>query len=258
MPLGTVRPSPLVERVIERLRGEIEGGTWPVGAKLPSETTLADELGVGRSTVREALRALSSAGLVRARQGAGVFVTATRPAEEWPDRLRRAALADVYEVRMLVEAQAARLAAQRRTDEDRAALEAAVEARRKASHADDTAFVDADIALHAAVVTAAHNPVLTDLFAEFVPVLRGGLIELLKLTGLRERDTNHGDAAHAALVEAVCRGDEEDAARTLQEELAATLATLRAPDTRAQDPVALDPGAQDPGTHITDASPAAP
>lgn len=219
MPLGAVRPSPLVEQAAERLREQITDGHWPVGTKLPGETTLARELGVGRSTVREALRALTGAGLVQPRQGAGVFVIATQPAEDWPTRLRRAAVSDVYEVRMAVEVQAARLAAHRRTPEDIAVLEAALEGRRAASAGDDVTFVDADIALHAAVVAAAHNPVLTDLFSEFIPVLRDGLIELLTLTALRTHDPNTADDAHAALVRAVAEGDAERAAEVVRKEL---------------------------------------
>lgn len=133
MPLDAVRPSPLVEQAAARLREQITGGHWPVGTKLPGETTLAAELGVGRSTVREALRALAGAGLVRPRQGAGVFVIAAEAAEDWPTRLRRAAVTDLYEVRMLVEVQAARLAAERRTPEDVTALEDALAGRRAAA-----------------------------------------------------------------------------------------------------------------------------
>ncbi|OIJ67924.1 FadR/GntR family transcriptional regulator [Streptomyces mangrovisoli] len=220
MPLGPVRPSLLVEQATVRLREQITDGTWPVGARLPGETTLARELGVGRSTVREALRALAGAGLVRARQGAGVFVVATEPAEDWPTRLRRAAVTDVYEVRTAVEVHAARLAAHRRTPEDVAAIEAALAGRRAAGTADDPAFVDADIAFHAAVVAAAHNPVLADLFAQFRPVLREGLIELLALTGLRADDPDTGDEAHEALVRAVREGDAATAVRVLEAELA--------------------------------------
>jgi DNA-binding FadR family transcriptional regulator len=219
MPLGALRPSPLVEQATEQLRAQITGGHWPVGTRLPGEITLAKELGVGRSTVREALRALAGAGLVQPRQGAGVFVIATEPAEDWPTRLRRAAVTDVYEVRMAVEVHAARLAARRRTPEDVAAIELALEGRRTASSGDDAAFVDADIAFHAAVVAAAHNPVLTDLFTEFTPVLRTGLVELLALTGLRTRDPNTADAAHEALVRAVADGDAEGAAEVLRAEL---------------------------------------
>ncbi|MER5908231.1 FadR/GntR family transcriptional regulator [Streptomyces mirabilis] len=229
---GSVRPSPLVEQAAERLRARIADGSWAVGTKLPGETTLAAELGVGRSTVREALRSLAGAGLVRPRQGSGVFVIATEPVEDWPTRLRRAAVTDVYEVRILVEVQAARLAAARRTPEDVTALDAALAGRRAASTGDDAAFVDADIALHAAVVAAARNPVLTDLFGEFVPALREGLIEMLDLVRMREHDPNTGDDAHAALVRAVADGDADTAGTVLREELEETLALLRRPVTR--------------------------
>ncbi|MFF3585245.1 FadR/GntR family transcriptional regulator [Streptomyces mirabilis] len=229
---GSVRPSPLVEQAAERLRARIADGSWAVGTKLPGETTLAAELGVGRSTVREALRSLAGAGLVRPRQGSGVFVIATEPVEDWPTRLRRAAVTDVYEVRILVEVQAARLAAARRTPEDVTALDAALAGRRAASTGDDAAFVDADIALHAAVVAAARNPVLTDLFGEFVPALREGLIEMLDLVGMREHDPNTGDDAHAALVRAVADGDADTAGTVLREELEETLTLLRRPVTR--------------------------
>jgi DNA-binding FadR family transcriptional regulator len=227
MPLGSLRPSPLVEQATAHLREQITGGEWPVGTRLPGEVTLAKTLGVGRSTVREALRALAGAGLVQARQGSGVFVIATEPAEDWPARLRRAAITDVYEVRIIVETQAARLAAERRTEEDVAALESALAGRARAATGDDAAFVDADIALHAAVVAAARNPVLSDLFAEFAPALRERLIDLVELLGLREHDHNPGHDTHAALVAAVARGDGESAEAVLRTELEQTLAHLQ-------------------------------
>ncbi|MEV4101809.1 FadR/GntR family transcriptional regulator [Nonomuraea sp. NPDC049649] len=226
MSLGALNPSPLVEQATERLLEQITSGKWPVGTRLPGETTLAKTLGVGRSTVREALRALAGAGLVQARQGSGVFVIATEPAENWPARLRRAAITDVYEVRIMVETGAARLAATRRTDEDIETLRTALEARRAAATGDDAAFVDADIALHAAVVSAARNPVLSDLFAEFAPALRERLIDLVDLLGLRSTDPNPGDHTHASLVEAIAAGDADTAERVLHEELTATLRHL--------------------------------
>ncbi|MBT2229879.1 FadR/GntR family transcriptional regulator [Nonomuraea sp. NEAU-A123] len=226
MPLGMLRATPLVEQATEHLREQITGGHWPIGTRLPGENALAKTLGVGRSTVREALRALAGAGLVQARQGSGVFVIATEPADDWATRLRRAAITDVYEVRMMVETQAARLAATRRTDDDLASLEAALQARRAAAGGDDGDFVDADIALHAAVVAAARNPVLDDLFAEFAPRLRGRLVDLVELLGLRHTDPNPGDDAHAALVDAIRRGDGEAASGILQAELEQTLALL--------------------------------
>ncbi|MFJ1834710.1 FadR/GntR family transcriptional regulator [Streptomyces sp. NPDC088175] len=226
--LGPLRPSPLVEQATNHLREQITEGHWPVGTRIPGETTLARTLGVGRSTVREAVRTLATLGLLQSRQGAGVFVIADRVTEDWPTRLRRAAVTDVYEVRMLIEVQAARLAARRRTDEDLIALDAALAARRAAGAGGDAEFVDADIALHRAVVAAAHNPVLTDLFGEFAPALRQGLIDLVELFGLRREGPDHGDATHDALVRAVVAGDAESAGRAAQTELESTLARLRA------------------------------
>jgi GntR family transcriptional repressor for pyruvate dehydrogenase complex len=231
MALGSLRPGPLVEQATEHLREQIVSGRWPVGTRLPGETALAASLGVGRSTVREAVRALAGAGLVRSRQGAGVFVVSTRPEEDFATRLRRAAVADVYEARAVVEVQAARLAARRRTEADVAALRTALTARRRAADRGGAALVDADVALHAGVVAAARNPVLTDLFAEVAPALREALIGLAALPGRRPGgsagEPAGGDASHTALVAAVAAGDGERAARALEAEFAATLARLR-------------------------------
>ncbi|MGW7052001.1 FadR/GntR family transcriptional regulator [Streptomyces sp. NPDC054887] len=209
MTLGAPRPSPLVEQAAANLREQISCGHWPVGTRLPGETTLAKTLGVGRSTVREALRALAGAGLVQPRQGAGVFVIASRPVEDWPTRLRRAAAADVCEVRTLLEAQAARLAAVRRTDADLAALRAALETRRAAARGDGAAFVEADLALRTAVVAAAHNPVLTDLFAQLAPALRQAPATPPDLSA---------DEGPTALIDAITAADPDAAARALTAE----------------------------------------
>src|SRR6266545_3088251 len=97
MALTELRRSPLVEQAIDRLREQVTSGAWPVGTRLPSEAALAAELGVGRSTIREAIRALASTGMVESRQGAGTFVRAAAAAEVGLEtRLRRAALFDVF------------------------------------------------------------------------------------------------------------------------------------------------------------------
>ncbi|MEV7599232.1 FadR/GntR family transcriptional regulator [Kitasatospora sp. NPDC089797] len=226
--MPALRPSPLAEQAAALIEERIRSGEWPVGGKLPGEVALAKELGVGRSTVREALRTLAAAGMVQPRQGSGVFVTADRPAAggDWAARLRAAELAHIYEVRTMVEVQAARLAAERRTAADLTAVDAALAARRAAGGANDKAFVDADIALHTAVVAAAHNPVLDDLFAQFAPILREHLVDLVGLFGLREGDPNQGYDTHAELVRALHAGDPAEAGRVLAAELESTRARL--------------------------------
>ncbi|WP_327353306.1 FadR/GntR family transcriptional regulator [Streptomyces sp. NBC_01304] len=208
---------PLVEQTADRLRDRIAAGEWPVGNRLPGETDLAKELGVGRSTVRESLRALTSEGLVQPRQGAGVFVMATEPVADWPTRLRKAAVADVHEVRLLIEVQAAALAAERRTPEDLDALDATLAAGHAAAHG-------ADFALHAAVVRAAHNPVLADLFDELAPVLRQAALDLVDPPA---PPTDDPGPAHAALVQAIRDGDATRAGKEVRAELERTLARLR-------------------------------
>lgn len=219
MSLGALSRSPLADQAAAKLREQVTSGRWPVGTKLPGETTLAGRLGVGRSTVREAIRALAGAGLLETRQGAGVFVVADRPAEPLETRLRRASLAHLFEVRGLLEVEACALAAGRRDEADLAALDAALAARHEAARGSDEAFVDADIALHAAVVAAAHNPVLTDLFAGFVPALRRGLLELVTLLPSRREHPEPGADAHAALVAAIREGAAEQAAAIMRAEM---------------------------------------
>jgi DNA-binding FadR family transcriptional regulator len=219
--LRSLRPSPLVEQAAAQLREQVTGGAWPVGTRLPGEVALAEELGVGRSTVREAIRALAGEGLLQPRQGSGVYVVATSPRPDLATDLRRASVENVYEVRMMIETKAARLAAERRTEADMARIDEALARRRAAAGLPDDQFVDADIALHAAVVAAAGNPVLTALFDQFVPPLREGLVELLRLLG-RAYDRSPGDDAHAALAEAVRARDGERADAVLTEEIANT------------------------------------
>jgi DNA-binding FadR family transcriptional regulator len=221
----------LADQTAELLLARLSAGEWAVGTKLPGETTLAAELGVGRSTVREALRMLSGQGLLRSRQGAGVFVERTEPlpTDGWDGVLRAEAIAAVVEVRNAIEVEAARLAAQRATARDVTAMRRALELRAAATTADHQAFVEADIAVHRAVVAAAHNRVLSELFETFVPRLTEALIEMIELLGLREADPEPNSDEHLALVEAIAAGDEEAAVRVSRAHLGAMLAAVRMP-----------------------------
>ncbi|MGV7903966.1 FadR/GntR family transcriptional regulator, partial [Mycobacterium kansasii] len=70
-----LRRTSLADQAADALLARVRSGEWAVGDKLPGETTLAPQLGVGRSTVREAIRRLAGIGVLATRQGAGVFVT---------------------------------------------------------------------------------------------------------------------------------------------------------------------------------------
>ncbi|MBP6686121.1 MAG: winged helix-turn-helix transcriptional regulator, partial [Leucobacter sp.] len=87
--MAQVQRSSLADQAADVLLARIRAGEWELGAKLPGETTLAVQLGVGRSTAREAIRQLAGLGVLSSRQGAGVFVTALDARDDWDLVLRR-------------------------------------------------------------------------------------------------------------------------------------------------------------------------
>ncbi len=220
-----IRRESLAEQAVEEILRRVGAGEWPVGQKLPGETTLAVQLGVGRSTVREAVRELAGRRVLESRQGAGVFVVGTQPVEDWDQVLRRAAISDVLEGRVAIESEAARLAASRRTAGDLRALRRTLADRARAAvEAGDEGYIEADLAFHRAVVTAAHNAVLGELFDSFVPRVRRAMGDMLKL----EVSARHrGDQAeHAAIVDAIRAKDGELAAGVSRAHLAGVRSEL--------------------------------
>ena len=199
-----VRAATLSAQVAEQVVGLITSGRWPVGTRIPPENALVDTLGVSRNTVREALRSLVHSGMLEARPGDGTYVRALSELEApLVRRARRARLEEAVEVRALLEQQAARLAALRRTDADVRRLRTLLAAQRDASAADDrAAYAAADEALHRAVVAGARNEFLAEIY-EFL----GGALKLSVSPGLWDRmladeEVDH----HAALVDAIAAG----------------------------------------------------
>lgn len=128
-----VRPAASYELVLEQVRRAIQLGRFAPGVRLPPERELAHQLGVSRTTVREAMRVLQGEGLVEIRRGraGGAVVIGqdiSRPEIKRQLRRRLAELEAVIEYRLVVEPAAARLAAQRRKAADLAALGRLVEA----------------------------------------------------------------------------------------------------------------------------------
>ncbi|MFI6683300.1 FadR/GntR family transcriptional regulator [Streptomyces sp. NPDC050485] len=209
MTLSSPRRSALADQVIAQLRNQITSGEWPVGARIPTEPELVEQLGVARNTVREAVRALAHNGLLDIRQGSGTYVIAT--SELAGVMHRRFADADprhVAELRSTLESSAARLAARRRTERELKQLDTLLERRERAwASGDREAFVAADATLHLAVVAASHNDVLTELYADLGHLLRDWLRDDV---GLDMTPENHMD--HGRMVDAIRAGDAETAA----------------------------------------------
>lgn len=195
----------LADQAAELLLARIKAGEWPVGAKLPGETTLAPQLGVGRSTMREATRQLAGRGILVARQGAGVFVSSVDEAGvEWDQVLKRANITAVLEARLALEGEAAGLAAVRRAPADIDAIRRDLRLRSE-RRSGISELVDADIAFHRSIVAASHNEVLLSLFDTMTPRLRSSMAEMLDMADGFGDDPDH--EAHELVVEAICAQD---------------------------------------------------
>lgn len=215
---------PIVPQVEAMLRERLRTGEWPAGEKIPSEATLASQIEVGRSSIREAVLLLSRDGLLEARHGSGTFVTGTeRTAEGVAGLMRRARLLEVYEVRRSLEVEAARLAAHRAPAEALGALRALLEERR--SLGDDPArFVAVDLDFHEAVVGLSGNSILSELFTHARPVVENALVDRITHDGPLIDTAD----AHDALVDALERHDEEAAIAATVANLEETIRALRA------------------------------
>jgi len=151
-----------------------------IGDRLPSEARLAETFGMSRTIVREALARLASDGITEARRGAGSYVK-RRPSERLGTHMPMDELAKTlgtYEVRFVLEAETARLAALRRSSEQMEAIEQALAALRAALLSDAPAH-DEDWVLHRAIVQATGNsafiPVFDHLKDEVMHILRAGV-----------------------------------------------------------------------------------
>jgi DNA-binding FadR family transcriptional regulator len=167
--ITTTNPLPrhsLADAVVGRLQQQLSLGIYQPGEKLPSEPELMVQFGVGRSTIREAVRILANTGLLTVRQGSGTIVESQRGiSEPLPQRLRRADAGDLDEVRRLLEIKIAEKAALLRTRKDIVKMKTFLEHRKTAAHSGDTQeTIDADIRFHVAMAVAARNEILADLY----------------------------------------------------------------------------------------------
>jgi len=215
-PFGRAAPaiSPLVaerlsDRLAERLGQEIDAGRLRPGDRLPTEQRLADAHGVSRTVVREAVHQLKSRGLLRSRQGSGVYVTAPPAAPLEIDLSLIASIDDVMqlrEVRRALEAETAALAAERATRLQVGGLRRALRAIDR-SAAEGRDGVAEDLAFHRLLAQAAGNPH----FGRILEFLEQYSEEAMRVT--RRNDATRTDFVeavrleHRAIVDAIDAGD---------------------------------------------------
>ena len=196
----------------------------PPGTKVPSERELTKDLGVGRSTVREALNGLAVLGVLTIRHGQGAFIAADGAAEEaetpphsvLTTALERGVTREYVEARLLVEVEVTRLAAQRRTDEDLQRIEAALALQeRSIAAADVDATVGVATSFNVLLAEAAHNEVLAAMIEVFVELMKERGPKLYALEGFGDWDL----AEHRGIYQAVLDQDGDRAAKLMREHI---------------------------------------
>ena len=209
-----------VEEVIGQLNEQLLSGAWRAGERIPTEQELSAELEVSRPVVREAVRALVHLGVLESRQGAGTYVISTADPVPMLRQVRLADIRDVFEVQLGYDVQAARLAALRRGDEDLAELAELLEHRDAAEQPEEYGRSDAEF--HLAVVRAAGNPLLLEMYRYLLDRLRESLAAI-RVQGVI---TESGPEAHHRLLRAIERAEPDAAAEAARAVIAPSLASL--------------------------------
>lgn len=200
------RTSELVVAHMERL---IRDGDWPIGERIPAEPELVERFGVGRNTIREAVRALEHVGMLTPRRGDGTYVRSANPYAAVIQRETTAELLDMLQVRRALETEAAAAAARSATADARKRIRRLLEVAENAFVSGELDSYDqADLAFHEGVVAGCGNPLLVQIYAGVLEAMRRSHAEVTRAL----QSTRIHPPGHRALVEAIERGD-PDAAR---------------------------------------------
>ncbi|TQM13318.1 FadR/GntR family transcriptional regulator [Pseudonocardia kunmingensis] len=196
-----VRRLKVADSVAEQLERMISRGDFKPGDKLPPERVLADQFGVGRSSMREAIRVVEVNGLLRSDHGVGVFVVSnSRRTSDLSQLLvlDEFTVPELFEVRITLERDSAGLAAKRITADEAAELQGIISGMADPDLSDE-AFVSLDADLHRAIAQATKNRLLIKLHSTIEPLFVDYSHKVITLPGRRE----HAHAGHCAIVDAV-------------------------------------------------------
>ncbi|MHA7220951.1 FadR/GntR family transcriptional regulator [Arthrobacter sp. RHLT1-20] len=192
------------DSVAAQLTQLITKGVYAVGEKLPAERVLAEEFGVSRSSMREAIRGIEASGLLNSSHGVGVFVvsnTVSTPGQSDLLVFEDFTVPELFEVRRMMERDAAGWAAKRITPALTSELESIMEQCADPNLSDED-FVQLDIKLHQTIAKASRNELLASLYGGLEPALLKYSLRVIELPGRRE----HSHAGHARIVDAIVTG----------------------------------------------------
>ncbi len=218
--LKPVSRTTLVEQVAQQILRTISAGRWKVGDKLPSESELCRGFQVGRSTLREALKSLAFAGVLRTRTGEGTYVAEGPPSVKArvlaPGFLKTEKnLRDLFEARRIVEGATAALCAERATEEEIEKLEHLAKELQQCAQDPGARDQEVDVAFHMAMAAASKNEVLMHLLGSIQHLLHEAVRWSRQLSGSHQLACDE----HFAIVQALKQRNPRKARRAIHKHL---------------------------------------
>ncbi|XZF13073.1 FadR/GntR family transcriptional regulator [Chitinophagaceae bacterium MMS25-I14] len=162
-------PVKLADQVIARIQKDISSGKYKEGSRIPTEPELMAQYNVGRSTIREAIKTLANAGILKVQQGSGTTVMPQSGITGSLSQRLRNAGKETAEVAAILEKEIVQLAVQNRNNKDLKALKTILTERMEAiAQENNEAVADADARFLAAMAASGRNSLLADLYTTFV------------------------------------------------------------------------------------------
>ncbi len=215
-----LQTSRLYEQIVQQIEESILKGAVKPGDQLPAERELAQQFGVSRTAVREAVKALREKGLVEAYSGRGTFITngTSRAVRQSLDLMIKIGQPDgsthLAEVREILEPEIAALAATRVEEQHLATMREAIAVMDRARQ-DPDAFIEADLDFHLSLAEAVANPLILSLIDSIVGLLREQRMRIFYVDGGPERGQFH----HKRILEAIEQHDPERAREAMRAHL---------------------------------------
>jgi GntR family transcriptional repressor for pyruvate dehydrogenase complex len=204
----TIQTERLYEQIVQQIEQRFLNGHLKVGDRLPPERELAEQFGVSRTAVREAVKALRQKGLVEIQPGRGTFITndTSEGVRHSIGLLMKIAgidgSPDLVEIREILEPEMAALSAVRATEEHIAAMREAIE-KMDAALRDPDKYIEADLDFHLVLAEATQNTLIPTLIDSIVDLLREQRARIFLVTGGPQR----GQVHHKHILEAIIRHD---------------------------------------------------
>lgn len=206
-----IQKKSLADEVVEHIRKQIEVGELNEEEKLPTEPELMKLFGVGRSTIREAVKTLSNMEYLSVQQGRGTFVKSIVPKDQsFEERIKCADIQELKEVRNILDMPLSALAAQRRTTDDIEKIKECAQSRKNAAmNGDLEGCIKADILFHVSVAEATHNTILAEMYRSIALHLEESYKDIYKDT----ENFKMTQPLHEKLVRFIREGNVKSAAR---------------------------------------------